>query len=342
MNDRPTDPNPLEADGLEAEQQIRPARFCDMLGQESVKQKLKIAVEAAIHRGEAMDHVILHGPPGLGKTTLAYVLANELGVDVAPTSGPVIERASDLAGLLSNLKERDILFIDEIHRINRIAEEHLYSAMEDFTLDLMIDSGPSARSVQIPLEKFTLIGATTRWGLLTPPMRSRFGIVERLDFYSTEELAQIVTRSAGILNIEVDVEGALEVAMRSRGTPRIAIRLLRRSRDFAQARADGVITGSVAVDALELLNIDRIGLDEMDRRLLSAVIEKFGGGPVGLSNLATAVSEESDTIEEVYEPFLIQEGFLKRTSRGREATIRAYEHLGLKPPQPSPDQMPLL
>ena len=333
MVERITDPKISQEDEFEAEERLRPARFDQMFGQEKVKEKLRIAVDASLQRGEAMDHTLLYGPPGLGKTTLAHVIARELDVQVSVTSGPVLERAADLAGILTNLGESDVLFIDEIHRMNRIVEEHLYSAMEDFSLDIMIDSGPNARSYRIPLEKFTLIGATTRFGLLTAPLRSRFGIIERVDFYSGEELGEIVKRSARILNIEIEPEGAAEIAKRARFTARVAIRLLARARDYALARADGVITVDVAVKALELLDIDESGLDEMDRRLLSTMIEKFGGGPVGLNNLSAAIGEEMDTIEEVYEPFLIQEGYLIRTSRGRQATKKAYLHLGLEIPE---------
>ena len=325
MIDRISTPEVLVED-VEHDRSLRPAFLKDMVGQEKVKEKLSIAIEAALKRKEALDHVLFHGPPGLGKTTLAYVMARELGVEIKPTSGPVLERPTDLAGLLTNLNERDVLFIDEIHRMNRVVEEHLYSAMEDFALDIMIDSGPSARSYRVPLERFTLIGATTRLGLITAPMRTRFGIIERLDFYTPEELRVIVERSARILNVQVEAGGAFEIARRSRGTPRIANRLLCRARDYAQTRADGVITKPVADAALRMLDIDEKGLDEMDKRLLLALIEKFEGGPVGLGNLAAVISEEEDTIEEVYEPYLIQEGYLKRTPRGREATALAYHH----------------
>ena len=337
--ERITTPKPI-GDEVEFERSIRPTRFEDFPGQEELKERLKIAIEAAKRRGEALDHVLLYGPPGLGKTTLAHIIAKELGVDIKVTSGPVLERPVDLAGILTNLKERDVLFIDEIHRMNRTVEEYLYAAMEDYAIDILIDTGPSARSVRLPLKPFTLVGATTRIGLLTAPLRARFGIVDRVDFYSVQDLTKIVLRSARILGIEIEEEGAREIARRSRGTPRVANRLLRRVRDYAQVRAGGVITREVADRALNLLRVDERGLDEMDKRILLTLIEKFDGGPAGLGNLAAAVGEEKDTIEEVYEPYLIQEGYLRRTLRGREATELAYEHFGIK--RKKVRRMPLL
>jgi Holliday junction DNA helicase RuvB len=317
--------NPEE---LDLEKRLRPLSFDDFAGQDQVLENLKVFVAAANQRGEALDHALFHGPPGLGKTTLANILANELEVGIKITSGPVLDKPGDLAGLLTNLDERDVLFIDEIHRLSPIVEEYLYSAMEDFKIDIMIESGPNARTVQINLNPFTLIGATTRSGLLTAPMRARFGISSRLQYYSTELLTTIVERSAGILKMPIDLEAAIEIAGRSRGTPRIANALLRRVRDFAQIKGNGTIDIEIARYALKALNVDAHGLDEMDNKILLTIINKFKGGPVGLSTLATAVSESSETIEEVYEPFLIQEGFIMRTPRGREVTEKAYKHLG--------------
>ncbi|QLC66202.1 Holliday junction branch migration DNA helicase RuvB [Flavobacterium sp. LPB0248] len=313
---------------LDLEKRLRPLSFDDFAGQDQVLENLKVFVAAANQRGEALDHALFHGPPGLGKTTLANILANELQVGIKITSGPVLDKPGDLAGLLTNLDERDVLFIDEIHRLSPVVEEYLYSAMEDFKIDIMIESGPNARTVQINLNPFTLIGATTRSGLLTAPMRARFGISSRLQYYTTELLTTIVERSASILKTPIDLEAAIEIAGRSRGTPRIANALLRRVRDFAQIKGNGRIDIEISKYALKALNVDAHGLDEMDNKILLTIINKFKGGPVGLSTLATAVSESSETIEEVYEPFLIQEGFIMRTPRGREVTDKAYKHLG--------------
>ncbi|RXP56571.1 Holliday junction branch migration DNA helicase RuvB [Lutibacter sp. HS1-25] len=322
------DKNHFSSEELDVEKKLRPLTFNDFTGQEQVLENLKIFVEAANLRGEALDHTLFHGPPGLGKTTLAHILANELNVGLKITSGPVLDKPGDLAGLLTNLSERDVLFIDEIHRLSPIVEEYLYSAMEDYRIDIMIESGPNARTVQIDLEPFTLIGATTRSGLLTAPMRARFGISSRLQYYNTELLTTIVQRSAIILNVPTSMEAAVEIAGRSRGTPRIANALLRRVRDFAQIKGNGTITIEIAKYALNALHVDAHGLDEMDNKILTTIIDKFRGGPVGISTLATAVGENSETIEEVYEPFLIQEGFIMRTPRGREVTHLAYKHLG--------------
>ena len=325
----PTDEN-LSSEEQDIEKVLRPLNFDDFSGQEQVLENLQVFVKAAVEREEALDHTLFHGPPGLGKTTLAYILANELNVGIKVTSGPVLDKPGDLAGLLTNLEERDVLFIDEIHRLSPIVEEYLYSAMEDYKIDIMIESGPNARTVEINLNPFTLVGATTRSGLLTAPMRARFGISSRLEYYSTDLLSNIIQRSAQILKVEISLEAAIEIAGRSRGTPRISNALLRRVRDFAQIKGNGKIDIQIAKFGLKALNVDAHGLDEMDNKILTTIIDKFKGGPVGISTIATAVSESPETIEEVYEPFLIQEGFIMRTPRGREVTELAYQHLGRK------------
>lgn len=315
----------------EVEKELRPKEFKDFVGQLQLLDNLKIFVQAAKQRGDALDHVLLHGPPGLGKTTLSYILSEEMNVGIKTSSGPVLDKPANLAGLLTNLEKDDILFIDEIHRLSPLVEEYLYSAMEDYKIDIMIDQGPNARSVELNLNPFTLVGATTRSGLLTAPLRARFGISARLEYYNAEELTSIVERSAGILKIEIDDDAAFEIARRSRGTPRISNALLRRVRDFAQIKSDGKIEINITKYGLKALNVDENGLDEMDNKILKSIIEKFNGGPVGLNTIATSVGEESETIEEVYEPYLIKEGYLKRTPRGREATLKTYKHLGIKP-----------
>jgi Holliday junction DNA helicase RuvB len=324
---RPTEV--LNKPDADLDKSLRPSRFADFVGQAKVRERLELAVEAARQRKDVLDHVLLFGPPGLGKTTLAYIVAEAMGVNIKATSGPVIDKPGDLAGLLTSLEEGDVLFIDEIHRLQKVVEEYLYSAMEDFAIDIMIDQGPHARSVRLELKRFTLIGATTRSGLISAPLRSRFGLANRLDYYSHDDLERIIRRSAGILDVAVDEAGGREIAARSRGTPRIANNLLRRVRDYAQVRADNRITRDIADRALGMLDIDRYGLDDMDKRILENIIQKFGGGPVGLNTLAVSVSEEPDTIEEVYEPYLIQEGYMSRTPKGRVVTDLCYRRLGL-------------
>jgi len=328
-------------DDSSVETALRPSRLDEFIGQPQVRTSLQIAIDAARKRGEALDHVLFFGPPGLGKTTLAMLMAREMGVQCRTTSGPVLERAGDLVGLLTSLGPGDVLFIDEIHRLRPQLEEFLYPAMEDFRVDVRLSDGPHSQTLPMSVERFTLIGATTRFGVLSPPMRARFGLVERLSFYAHDDLTQIVTRSAGVLGVPIELAGAVEIARRSRGTPRVANRLLRRVRDYAQVRADGIVTAAIASEALARLNVDEFGLDDMDARILATIIEKFDGGPVGLGTIAASVGEDSATLEEVYEPYLIQQGFLERTARGRMATSHAYRRLGMTPPR-RPDIQPSL
>ncbi len=338
MSERIIEPEQND-DDVQLDKSLRPLRFDDFVGQDRIKENLRVFIDAARGRGEALDHVLFCGPPGLGKTTLANIIAHELGVGIRTTSGPVLERAGDLAAILTNLQDHDVLFIDEIHRLNRVVEEILYPAMEDFQLDIIIGQGPGARSIKLDLPHFTLVGATTRTGLLTSPLRDRFGVIDRLNFYSPEELRTIVQRSAGLLGVAIEDSAAAEIARRSRGTPRIVNRLLRRVRDFAQVQGDGTITSGLVVSSMKRLEVDERGLDEMDRRLLLAIIDKFEGGPVGLETLAAALNEEKDTLEDVYEPYLIQEGFLDRTPRGRQATRMAYEYFGRKRPPSAQEKL---
>jgi len=341
MEERIIDPEP-QPDEIPAEISLRPNTLDEYVGQEEMKRNLRVFIEAARGRSEALDHVLFHGSPGLGKTSLAHIIANELGVDIKSTSGPVIEKSGDLAAILTSLQPKDILFIDEIHRLNHVVEEILYPAMEDYELDIIIGQGPSARTMKIPLPPFTLAGATTRTGLLTPPLRDRFGVVLRVDFYRPEDLQKIIVRSAGLLEIPIKKAGAFEIAKRARGTPRVANRLLRRVRDFAEVEADGIITQGVASRALDMLEVDDKGLDKMDRHIMLTIMEKFDGGPIGLGSLSAAVSEEKDTLEDVYEPFLIQKGFIKRTPQGRVATKLAYQHFGIQTKEePGPGQKKL-
>jgi len=333
MLERIADPNELKEE-KEFDRALRPKALDDFVGQESLKELLFISIEAAKRRGEPLDHVLLYGPPGLGKTTLANIIASELNVSLKLSSGPVIEKPGDLAGVMTNLDSREVLFIDEIHRLNHVVEEYMYSALEDFRIEIIIDSGPSARTLKLDLSPFTLIGATTRAGLLTEPLRARFGIVLRLNYYEQAEIEKIIHRSAKLLNVEIESEGAIEIARRSRGTPRVANRLLRRVRDYAQIRGDGIITNQIAVKALEMLNVDHAGLDEMDIKILQTMIENYKGGPVGLKTISVAVGEDAGTLEEIFEPYLIQQGFLERTAQGRKVTYKAYKHLGIQPNTP--------
>ncbi|MBN2460370.1 MAG: Holliday junction branch migration DNA helicase RuvB [Candidatus Cloacimonetes bacterium] len=330
--DRVTDPHELNEE-KEFDRTLRPQRLADFVGQEQIKEILHIAIAAAKLRKEPLDHILFYGPPGLGKTTLAYIIAHELETSIKVSAGPVLEKAPDLAGILTNLQKFDVFFIDEVHRLNHVVEEYMYPAIEDFEMEIIIDSGPSARSLKIDIEPFTLIGATTRAGLLTSPLRARFGLVLRLDYYDTASIEKIVHRSAGLLKVPIEEEGASEIARRSRGTPRVANRLLRRVRDYAQIRGDGIISRQIAIKALQMLNVDNAGLDDMDKRILRVIMENYGGGPVGLKTLAVAVGEDPGTVEEIYEPYLIQQGFLDRTSQGRKVTMKSYRHFGISPDQ---------